>query len=342
MEFNIKNMIRPHLLDSKSYQSLRNSYLQKEVVLLDANENPFGSYNRYPDAEHLQLKLKLAEINEVQPEQLFLGNGSDELIDLAMRMFCEPTEDAIMVFNPSFVMYEISAKLNNLGVEKLQLNSDFQLEKEVFQDVISKTKAKILFLCSPNNPTGNSIDDLEFYIQNFTGIVIVDEAYIEFSKEVSAVSLLAKYPNLIVLKTLSKAYGMAGLRIGVGFASPEIAVLFNQFKAPYNISSESQKLALKQLENLEELQKNISIILKERDHLKVSLEKISSISKIFPSDANFFLIEFKKAEIAYQKLLEENILTSLRHPALKNCLRITVGTAEENLKLLNVLSQIPS
>ena len=303
MEFNIKNMIRPHLLDSKSYTSLRNSYLQKEVVLLDANENPFGTHNRYPDAEHLQLKRKLAEINEVQPEQLFLGNGSDELIDLAMRMFCEPTQDAILVFNSSFVMYEISAKLNNLDVEKLQLNSDFQLEKEVFQDVISKTKAKILFLCSPNNPTGNSIDDLEFYIQSFAGIVIVDEAYIEFSKEVSAVSLLAKYPNLIVLKTLSKAYGMAGLRIGVGFASPEIAVLFNQFKAPYNISSESQKLALKQLENLEELQKNISIILKERDHLKVSLEKISSISKIFPSDANFFLIEFKKTtgEPIFQK-----------------------------------------
>lgn len=340
MEFNIENMIRPHLLGSKSYQSLRNYYLNKEMILLDANENPFGEYNRYPDAEHLQLKQKLAEINEVKPAQLFLGNGSDELIDLAMRIFCEPIQDSIMVFNPSFVMYEISAKLNNLGVEKLQLNSDFQLEKELFQEAILKTKAKILFLCSPNNPTGNSIDNLEFYIQNFKGIVIVDEAYIEFSKEISAVSLLDKYPNLIVLKTLSKAYGMAGLRIGVGFASPEIADLFNQFKPPYNISSESQRLALKELQNIENLQNNISIILKDRDALKVGLEKMNAISRIFPSDANFFLIEFKEVEVVYQKLLAQNILTSLRHPALKNCLRISVGTSEENSKLLNVLSQI--
>ena len=333
-------MVRPHLLGSKSYQSLRNSYLNKEMVFLDANENPFGEYNRYPDAEHLQLKQKLAEINEVKPAQLFLGNGSDELIDLAMRIFCEPTKDAIMMMNPSFVMYEMSAKLNNLAVEKLELNEDFQLNKEDFINALTKSKAKILFLCSPNNPTGNSIDDLEFYIKNFTGIVIVDEAYIEFSKEISAVNLLNIYPNLIVLKTLSKAYGMASLRIGVGFASPEIADLFNQFKPPYNISSESQRLALKELQNIEILQNNIATILKDRDVLKVGLEKMNAISRIFPSDANFFLIEFKEVELVYQKLLAENILTSLRHPALKNCLRITIGTPEENSKLLNVLSQI--
>ena len=333
-------MVRPHLLGSKSYQSLRNSYLNQEMILLDANENPFGEYNRYPDAEHLQLKQKLAEINEVKSAQLFLGNGSDELIDLAMRIFCEPTKDAIMMMNPSFVMYEMSAKLNNLAVEKLELNEDFQLNKEDFINAHTKSKAKILFLCSPNNPTGNSIDDLEFYIKNFTGIVIVDEAYIEFSKEISAVNLLNIYPNLIVLKTLSKAYGMASLRIGVGFASPEIADLFNQFKPPYNISSESQRLALKELQNIEILQNNIATILKDRDALKVGLEKMKAISRIFPSDANFFLIEFKEVELVYQKLLAENILTSLRHPALKNCLRISVGTSEENSKLLNVLSQI--
>ena len=333
-------MIRPHLVGAKSYKSLRNSYLDEEMVFLDANENPFGEFNRYPDSEHLQLKNKLAEINEVKPEQLFLGNGSDELIDLAMRIFCEPTKDAIMMMSPSFVMYEMSAKLNNLEVEKLELNENFQLNKEVFLTAISKSKAKILFLCSPNNPTGNSIDDLEFYIQNFNGIVIVDEAYIEFSKQISAVNLLDKYPNLIVLKTLSKAYGMAGLRIGV--ASAEISNLFNQFKPPYNISSESQRLALLQLENLEKLKDNISLILRQREELKVGLEKMNSITKIYISDANFFLIEFKEAELVYQKLLNANILTSLRHPALKNCLRISVGTAEENSKLLNVLSQIKS
>ena len=333
-------MVRPHLVGAKSYKSLRNSYLDQEMVFLDANENPFGEYNRYPDSEHLQLKNRLAEMNEVNAEQLFLGNGSDELIDLAMRIFCEPTKDAIMMMNPSFVMYEMSAKLNNLEVEKLELNEDFQLNKEDFINVLLNSKAKILFLCSPNNPTGNSIDDLEFYIQNFTGIVIVDEAYIEFSKGVSAVSLLNKYPNLIVLKTLSKAYGLAGLRIGIGFSSLQISSLFNQFKPPYNISSESQRLALIQLENLENLKENISIILKERAQFKVGLEKLDSIIKIYPSDANFFLIEFKEPEMVYQKLLNANILTSLRHPALKNCLRISVGTAEENFKLLNVLSEI--
>jgi len=340
MEFNLNKMIRPHLAGVKSYQTLRDSFLDKKVVFLDANENPFGEFNRYPDGDPIQLKMKLAEINQSKTENLFLGNGSDELIDLTMRIFCEPTKDSILIMDPSFVMYEIYAKMNNVKVEKLQLNSDFELKKDSFLNTISKSQAKVLFLCSPNNPTGNSIDDLEFYIQNFTGIVVVDEAYIEFSPEDSAVNLLSKYPNVIVLKTLSKAFGMAGLRIGVGFASPEIASLFIQLKPPYNISSESQRLALKQLQNLEELKNNISIILNEKENFRVGLETISSVTKIFPSDANFFLIEFKDAELVYQKLLKENILTSLRHPALENCLRISVGTADENSKLLSALSQI--
>ena len=340
MKFNLNNIIRPHLARMKSYQTLRDSYIDKQAVYLDANENPFGEFNRYPDGDPIQLKKKLAEINLAKTENLFLGNGSDELIDLTMRIFCEPAKDSIMIMNPSFVMYEIYAKMNNLQVEKLQLNSDFQLEKDKFLNTVSKSQAKAFFLCSPNNPTGNMIADLEFYIQNFNGIVVVDEAYIEFSPEISAVSLLAKYPNLIVLKTMSKAFGMAGLRIGVGFASAEIASLFIQLKPPYNISSESQKLALEQLNNLEVLKNNISIILKEKEKLKIGLEQINQVVKIFPSDANFFLVEFEDAELIYQKLLDKNILTSLRHPNLKNCLRISVGTAEENSELLKVLSEI--
>ena len=340
MEFNLNEMIRPHLVGVNSYQTLRNSYIDKQAVYLDANENPFGEFNRYPDGDPIHLKKKLAEINQAKTENLFLGNGSDELIDLTMRIFCEPAKDSIMMINQSFVMYEIYAKMNNLQVEKLQLNSDFQLEKDKFLDTVSKSQANVLFLCSPNNPTGNSIDDLEFYIQNFNGIVVVDEAYIEFSPEDSAVNLLSKYPNLIVLKTLSKAFGMAGLRIGVGFASAEIASLFIQLKPPYNISSESQRLALEQLNDLEVLKNNISIILKEKEKLKVGLEQINQVVKIFPSDANFFLVEFEDAELIYQKLLDKNILTSLRHPNLKNCLRISVGTAEENSELLKVLSEI--
>ena len=333
-------MIRPHLAGVKSYQTLRDSYIDKQAIYLDANENPFGQFNRYPDGDPIQLKKKLAEINQAITENLFLGNGSDELIDLTMRIFCEPAKDSILIMNPSFVMYEIYAKMNNLQVEKLQLNSDFQLEKHKFLDTVSKSHAKVLFLCSPNNPTGNSIDDLEFYIQNFSGIVVIDEAYIEFSPADSAVKLLNKYPNLIVLKTLSKAFGMAGLRIGVGFASPEIASLFIQLKPPYNISSESQRLALEQLNQVEEIENNIAFILEEKEKLKKGLQQIKEVLKIYPSDANFFLIEFKDVQSIYQRLLKKNILTSLRHPNLKNCLRISVGTAQENSELLKVLSEI--
>lgn len=340
MEFNLNEMVRPHLVGSKSYQSSRNSFLDRKMIYLDANENPFGQFNRYPDGDPIQLKQKLAEINQAKTQNLFLGNGSDELIDLTMRIFCEPAKDSILIINPSFVMYEIYAKMNNLHVEKLQLNSDFELEKDQFLDTISNSKSKVLFLCSPNNPTGNSIADLEFYIQNFNGIVVVDEAYIELSPADSAVKLLNKYPNLIVLKTLSKAFGMAGLRIGVGFASPEIANLFIQLKPPYNISSESQKLALEQLNNIEQIQNNIKFILEEKKKLKEALDQINEVVKIYPSDANFFLIEFKDAQLIYQKLLDKNILTSLRHPSVKNCLRISVGTAQENLELLKVLSEI--
>lgn len=340
MEFNLNKMIRPHLVGVKSYQTLRDSYINKQAVYLDANENPFGEFNRYPDGDPIKLKKKLAEINLAKTENLFLGNGSDELIDLTMRIFCEPAKDSILIMNPSFVMYEIYAKMNNLQVEKLQLNSDFELEKDKFLDTVSKSQAKVLFLCSPNNPTGNSIDDLEFYIQNFSGIVVVDEAYIEFSPNDSAVKLLNKYPNLIVLKTLSKAFGMAGLRIGVGFASAEIVSFFIQLKPPYNISSESQKLALEQLNNIEQIQNNIKFILEEKEKLKEGLDQINEVVKIYSSDANFFLIEFKDAQLIYQKLLDKNILTSLRHPNLKNCLRISVGTAQENSELLKVLSEI--
>ncbi|MDQ0476330.1 histidinol-phosphate transaminase [Chryseobacterium sp. MDT2-18] len=340
MKFNLEKTIRPHLVGMKSYSTSRPVENKNQFILLDANENPFGNFNRYPDAENVRLKQKLAEINKVETGNLFLGNGSDELIDLIMRIFCDPGKDSVMVFNPSFVMYEIYAKMNNVQVEKLQLNSEFQLDKKEFENAISKTQAKILFLCSPNNPTGNSVDDLEYFIQSFNGIVVVDEAYIEFSPLESTVSLLNQYPNLIVLKTLSKAYGMAGLRIGVGISSVEIAAFFNRFKPPYNISSESQRLALEQLEKEDEQAENIQTILAEKEKLKKGLAENKEVVKIYPSHANFFLVEFKDAEKVYQKLQEANIYTSLRHPQLKNCLRLSVGKPEENLKVLNVLSEI--
>lgn len=337
MEFDLNKFVRPNILELQPYTSLREKFEGKDLILLEANESPFGEFNRYPDSQQIKLKTKLAEINGVNSNQLFLGNGSDELIDLIIRAFCEPVADSILVMEPSFVMYQFYAKVNNVKVEKLVLNEDFEIDKTNFDEVIKLSPAKLLFLCSPNNPTGNSIEDLEDFISKFAGIVIVDEAYIEFSAQESATKLLNKYPNLIVLKTLSKAYGMAGLRIGVGFASIEIASLINTLKPPYNVSSESQNKALKALNSKEEFENNLLIIEEEKNKLENALKEMECVEKIFPSDANFFLIEFSDAEKVYKSLLENDILTSLRHPGLKNCLRIGIGLPEENLKLIDVL-----
>ncbi|WP_417429170.1 histidinol-phosphate transaminase [Halpernia sp.] len=340
MEFKLENFIRPNILDLKPYHSLRESFQDENLVLLDANENPFGKFNRYPDSKSQKLRQKFAEINGVKSEQIFIGNGSDELIDLIIRAFGTPGKDSIMVMNPSFVMYEFYAKVNDLKVEKLNLNQDFQIDKADFEKKLKTSKAKLLFLCSPNNPTGNSIENIEYFISIFNGIVVVDEAYIEFSKEISTVKLLNKYPNLIVLKTLSKAFGMAGLRIGVGFSSKEISDLIMMMKPPYNVSSENQKLALESLSNSTDFSENMDLILREREKLNTELLNLELVKKIYPSDANFLLIEFADAELIYKMLLENKILTSLRHPSLENCLRISVGTLEENENLLTVLKSI--
>ncbi|SFH78253.1 histidinol-phosphate transaminase [Halpernia frigidisoli] len=340
MEFKLENFVRPNILDLKPYNSLRESFTDEDLILLEANENPFGKFNRYPDSKSVKLRQKFSEINDVKPEQIFIGNGSDELIDLIIRAFGIPGKDSIMVMNPSFVMYEFYGKVNDLKVEKLNLNQDFQIDKEDFDSQIKTSKSKLLFLCSPNNPTGNSIANLEYFISNFNGIVVVDEAYIEFSKEISAVCLLDKYPNLIVLKTLSKAFGMAGLRIGIGFASKEISDLITTMKPPYNVSSENQNLALENLSNDENFEENLNLILSERDQLKEELVDLKIVSKIYNSDCNFLLIEFENVELVYKKLLENKIFTSLRHPAIEKCLRINVGNPSENDSLVSVLNQL--
>lgn len=340
MEFNLEQLVRPNILQLKPYNSLRDNLAEKNIILLEANENPYGNYNRYPDSKSLKLRQKLSKKNNIDADQIFIGNGSDELIDLIIRAFGIPGKDSILMMNPSFVMYEFYAKVNDLGVEKLELDNNFEINKDLFESKIKETSAKLLFLCSPNNPSGNSVDNIEYFISKFDGIVVVDEAYIEFSDNASAVSLLSKYPNLIVLKTLSKAYGMAGLRVGIGFSSKEIADLILTIKPPYNLSSESQKLALEQLEDSESYDRNLKTILDQKEKLFADLSDLKYIKKIFPSDANFFLIEFEDADLIYNKLLEENILTSLRHPSILNCLRINVGTPEENSQLISVLKKI--
>ncbi|WP_346986660.1 aminotransferase class I/II-fold pyridoxal phosphate-dependent enzyme [Chryseobacterium sp. POE27] len=244
--------------------------------------------------------------------------------------------------NPSFAMYGFYATINENKVIKLNLNDDFEINKEYFLDEIKSNSSKVFFICSPNNPTGNSVDDLDFFIRNYDGIVVVDEAYIEFSEKDSALSLLEKYPSLIVLQTFSKAWGMAGARLGIAYASEEIIRLINTVKAPYNVNSISQELILNALDNPEIFNGNLKNILTERESLKNELKSVPCVIKIFSTDANFFLIRFENAEAVYQALLDENIFTSKRTPQIPECIRINVGSRDENQKLINVLKNINS
>lgn len=342
MEFRLQNFIRPHLKNMPVYESNRPAELGTERIYLDANESPFGDFNRYPDAKHELLKKEIAAINQVAEDQVFLGNGSDELIDLLIRTFCEPAKDRILMLDPSFSMYEIYARFNNVQVGKIALDDEFQIDQNAYLQSVSQSQAKILFLCSPNNPTGNSLNDLKFYIQHFPGIVVVDEAYIEFSPNVSAVTFLKEFPNMIVLKTLSKAYAMAGLRVGAGFASVEIVRLINRLKPPYNISAESQRIALDELKKTAAFRQQLHSILAQKSFVEKQLAQLPIVEKVYPSDANFLLVKFYDAEKVYEKLSEHHIKTSLRHPKIKNCIRISIGSETENKKLLSILSTLKS
>lgn len=340
MKFELNKMIRPHLQGFSAYEALRETGMFASPVLLEANENPYGIYNRYPDSKNSALKEKISGIKNIPTKNLFLGNGSDELIDLIIRTFCEPGKDKVFVTDPSFAMYSLYAKMNNVEVVKIKTDENFQIIRDDYLKKIKDSGAKVLFLCSPNNPTGNSLNDIQFYIKNFSGIVVADEAYIEFSKQPSCKALLPQYPNLIVLHTLSKAYGMAGLRLGIGMASEDIASWMNTLKPPYNISSVSMENALKGLENQTQYEENLHLILAERERVLNELLKISAIKKVFETEANFFLIELTDVQKAYATLLEANILTSMRHPSIPGCIRINIGTLEENNLLLQTLKKL--
>lgn len=335
----INTLVRKNILKLQPYISFRDQHEFHAPVMLDANESPFGEFNRYPDSTQKKLKNKLAGLKDVSPSQIAIGNGSDELIDLIIKIFCEPKKDSILMMNPSFAMYGFYAAINENNVLKLNLDENFEIVKEDFLTLV-KEPVKIFFLCSPNNPTGNSIDDIEFYLQNFNGIVVVDEAYIEFSGKKSCLGLLEKYPNLIVLQTFSKAWGIAGARVGMAYASEEIISLINTVKAPYNVNILSQELILKTLDEETKLQQNVQNILIEREWLEDQLRDIECIAKIFPTDANFFLIKMKNVDQVYGKMLDHEILTSRRDPAIPGCIRINVGSRQENEKLVNLLKNI--
>jgi histidinol-phosphate aminotransferase len=334
-------MIRPNILRMKAYSSARHEFEGSAEYFLDANENPFNNgLNRYPDPLQHQLKERIAEIKQIESNRIFLGNGSDEAIDLLFRIFCEPGKDNVIILPPTYGMYQVAADIADTTIKEVPLDADFQ---PVFEQIVKAVDAntKIIFFCSPNNPTGNSIrpEIMEQVLEFFPGPVVVDEAYIDFSTQTSFLSFLDRYPNLLVMQTLSKAWGLAGIRLGMAFASPELIALFNKVKAPYNINQLTQETALKMLEHTDKTALHIGLILEERKRLEKELTNYKFVQKIYPSDANFILVKMDDPNSLYSFLLSEKIVVRNRSsvPGCEGCLRITVGTADENSQLIKAL-----
>jgi histidinol-phosphate aminotransferase len=334
--FQLEKIIRPNILTLKPYSSARDEFKGKDGIFLDANENPFGNLNRYPDPYHKILKEKLSALKNSSTENIFVGNGSDEVIDLVFRIFCTPGKDKVIVCPPTYGMYEVSANINDVEIISIPLNERFQLDVEK----ILNTEAKIIFLCSPNNPTANNLENIETIIQKFNGIVFVDEAYIDFSTQESLLQKVNDFPNLIISQTLSKAWGRAAIRIGIAYASKEIITYYNKVKPPYNVSQINQHEAINAFDDMETFTKNLKTILTQRTWLVEQLSSLSIVERIYPSDANFVLVKTINANAIYQKLVEEKIVVRNRHSVVENCLRITVGEPFENVKLIDSLKKI--
>ena len=346
MKFVLKNIIRENVANMKPYSSARDDFqgVTNGMVFLDANENPFeNGVNRYPDPMQMTVKSELAKIKGVLQENILLGNGSDEVIDLIFRAFCEPNNDNIITLPPSYGMYDVSANLNNIEIREVVLNSDFQPNVEKILGSIDAA-TKIVFLCSPNNPSGNLFhySSIKAIVNGFNGLVVVDEAYIDFAPESSWIKELPNHPNLIVSQTMSKAYGMAGIRLGVCYASKEIISVLNKIKPPYNINELTQKKALARLLAYEDVKEEVKAIKEERGQLEIALKEISFVDKIYHSDANFLLVKVDDATLRYQELIKRGIVVRNRTTQLlcENTLRFTVGTIKENKALLKALKDI--
>ena len=345
MNFNINSIIRENIKNLKPYSSARDEFKGEASVYLDANENAFGSplekqYNRYPDPMAYAVKKRLSEIKGVPPRNIFVGNGSDEAIDILFRSFCNPGQDNVIIVPPTYGMYEVSANINDVQLKRVNLTEEYQLDLEGIAEVIDEN-TKLIFICSPNNPTGNSInrEDIETLLTNFSGIVVVDEAYINFSRQKSFIQELPENANLVVMQTLSKAWGLAALRVGMAFASEEIIEIFNKVKPPYNINEASQQLALEALQNVEQVNEWIRETLKERDRLVLALKNLDFVLDIYPSDANFVLAKTTNANAIYDFLVDNGIIIRNRNKVelCEGCLRITIGTPEENNVLIETL-----
>ena len=343
--FDLDSLVRKNIKSLKPYSSARTEYSGNASVFLDANENSFGSplpenYNRYPDPLQWKLKEDLSKIKGMPSQNIFIGNGSDEVIDLAYRIFCNPGKDNVIICPPTYGMYSVSGNINDVAIKEVLLTPDFQLQVDnILNEVDANTR--LLFICSPNNPTGNNMNrkDVETLINNFPGLVIIDEAYINFSRQKTFIQELTEYENLVVMQTLSKAWGLAALRLGLCFASERIIDLFNKVKPPYNINEASQQLGAEALSNIEEVNEKIRIAVNERNMLEQQLRQFGCITKIYPSDANFILAKTNNADKLYQYLSGKKIIVRNRtkEPLCKNCLRITVGTPAENQTLLEAL-----
>ncbi|WP_299157143.1 histidinol-phosphate transaminase [uncultured Tenacibaculum sp.] len=340
--FDLNKIVRPNIQKLQAYSSARDEFKGTAEVYLDANENPFGILNRYPDPKQTKIKERLTEIKGVAKNQIFVGNGSDEIIDLAFRIFCEPGKDKALTFSPTYGMYDVSANINDVKLIKQPLVNDFQINLNQLEPYLDMEDVKIIFICSPNNPTGNCFEDesIEYILGNYNGIVIIDEAYIDFSSRESFVKKIAKYPNLIVSQTFSKAWGLAGVRVGAAYANSTIIDLYNKVKPPYNVSTLNQEAVITSLNSLEEFSANRDIIINEKEKLISELKNIEFIKKIYPSEANFILIEVTEADSIYNQLVAEKIITRNRNTLVNNCLRITVGSEKENRQLIKALKSI--
>ncbi len=338
----LEKIVRKNILKLTPYSSARDEFSGNDGIFLDANENPFGSLNRYPDPYQKKLKQKLTELKSVPTENIFIGNGSDEVIDLAFSIFCNPGKDKALTFSPTYGMYDVSAAINDVELIKLSLNENFQIDLNEAKKQLTDSNLKLIFICSPNNPTGNLLNkkDIEYILKKFKGIVIIDEAYIDFSESKSWINKITEFPNLIVSQTFSKAWGLASARIGVAYASTKIIALYNKVKSPYNVSNLNQQAAIKAIDNYAFFEQNRNIILKEKQQLKKAFNDIECIHKVYPSDANFFLIEVSNANKIYNELVNQKIITRNRNNIINNCIRISVGTPKENKIVINALKNI--
>ncbi len=344
MKFDLDKLVRYHLKKLTPYSSARDDFKGSASVYLDANENPYPTdYNRYPDPHQRKLKEKISQIKKVSIEQVFLGNGSDEPIDLLIRAFCEPARDNVLIPQPTYGMYSVSAEINAVTIKTINLTTDFDIDLESTRKTWDEN-TKLLFLCSPNNPSGNllSVEKIKTLLVEFAGLVIVDEAYIDFTSYGGFVPLLNQFPNLVILQTLSKAWGLANIRLGMCFASKEIVSILDKIKPPYNINGITQEIALKSLDHTARKDEWVADIIRERELAKNELLKLPVVKKVFPSEANFLLVKMDGAKSIYKKLADKGIVLRDRSNVIlcDDCLRITIGTPAENNELLSELKRI--